>query len=205
MIKEIFNQAVADDYDAHLRRPVIRTIRKQEKQALLSFFDEHLGKDDSVMEIGAGTGYYTFEIARRVSRLLAQEPSMAMFEILKRRINAAANIKIINTQIFEHNKPDQKYDHVIAIGVLDYIKDAPEFLKHCLSLANKTLIFSAPQQGLLGKIYKFLGQLTKTDIFIYSKNDILKIFPKQKIKFKETGLKSKFNAAMTLITVVEKQ
>jgi len=85
----------AEAYDKHLSLPIIKTVREQESRAINDLFEKYLGKDDHVLEIGAGTGYYSMNIALRVWSLIALEPSAAMLNFLKKKITTKGMTLIV--------------------------------------------------------------------------------------------------------------
>lgn len=115
-------------YESVLRLPVIRSIRRQEHETLRRTFAENLHRSDNVLEVGAGTGFYTFEIASLVRSVVALERASGMTLILKQRIAnlSAQNISVVEFDFFEYSAGRQ-FDVVAAIGVLDSVIDCVRF------------------------------------------------------------------------------
>ncbi|MDD5489370.1 MAG: class I SAM-dependent methyltransferase [Candidatus Moranbacteria bacterium] len=195
---------ISEKYDSFLNYPFIKTIRRQEKKALEKFFDRHLLKKDHVFEVGAGTGFYSLDIASRVSSLVALEPSEGMSDFLKDKIERQNinNIKIVNQDFFDFSSAE-KFDHVIAVGVLDYISDWQKFLERCLGLSKKTLIFTAPQKGILGQIYKIASRFEKIQIFLYNKSQLEDCLKDYEFEIVDVGLKTFLTNGLTLVACVE--
>jgi cyclopropane fatty-acyl-phospholipid synthase-like methyltransferase len=197
----------AEAYDKHLSLPIIKTVREQESRAINDLFEKYLGKDDNVLEIGAGTGYYSMNIALRVRSLIALEPSTAMSNFLEKKITAegAGNISIINSS-FEDYKSQSKFDYVVAIGVLDYVEDWKNFLERCLGLAEKTVIFTAPQKGIWSAICVLASRVEqKIKIHRHTKKQLENYLSDYETQIQETALKSPLTKGMTLIVVAKKR
>jgi len=197
----------AEAYDKHLSLPIIKKVREQESRAINDLSEKYLGKDDNVLEIGAGTGYYSMNIALRVRSLTALEPSAAMSNILKKKITVegAGNISIINSSL-EDYKSQSNFDHVIAIGVLDYIEDWKYFLEKCLGFAEKTVIFTAPQKGMWSTICVLASRVEqKIKIYRHTKKQFENYLNDYEIQIQETALKSPLTKGMTLIVVAKKR
>jgi hypothetical protein len=158
------------------------------------------------LEVGAGTGFYTSNLATRVKAVEAQEPSEAMSKILKSRIalGKITNTTVINDDVFSLDRR-HRADHVVAIGVLDYIADWEKFLGCCLELSDRTLIFTAPQKGFWSQIYAAGGRINGTRISRYSASNFQNFFSKFNITIIDTGLKSALLKGITLVVVVEKK
>ena len=207
MINPFLEKRTAQAYDRYLRLPIIKNLRGQEFLAINELFEKYLGKCDNVLEIGAGTGYYSMNIASRVRSLIALEPSNVMSNFLEKKIAAkrAENINIVDLN-FEDYKSQSKFDHVVAIGVFDYVKNWENFLEKCLGLAEKTVIFTAPQKGLWSAINALISRLgQKTKIHTYTKKQFKNYLSGYETQIQETALKTPLTKGMTLVVVAKKR
>jgi len=73
----------AQEYDAASRR---RNMGKPD--ALFEFVKQYLRPDDTVIDIGAGTGRWTIPLASVTARVTAVEPAGAMSEVLRKNAEA---------------------------------------------------------------------------------------------------------------------
>ena len=78
-----------------------------------------------VLEVGAGTGVFTTEIAPRVERLVATDYSEAMIELLRARVTAAglANVECARVDIYAlpFALGLERFDVVVAANVLHLV------------------------------------------------------------------------------------
>ncbi len=194
--------------DAITKYPLIKTLRTQEKDILINLFKKYLRKNDVVLEIGAGTGYYSLNISKQVKKLTAIEPSKGMIAILKKKINEE-NIKNIDTikMGFLRYKTTKKFDRVICCGVLDFIDKPKEFIEKCLNMTkmNGTLIFTIPNRSIFYGMYKFVFRLQDSKVYNSTEKQIKKWFGKYNIDVYNTGFKTKINKGLILIVVIEKR
>lgn len=195
----------AETYDRWLRAPIIRTLRREEGEALRAAFDRLLGKDDTVLEVGAGTGYYSFDIARRVKKLTLLEPSAAMVAILREKLKRTdmPHLKIVQHDLFTYDA-SQQFDHVVAIGVLDYIADGKKFLETCLRHAQKSVIVTVPRKGLWSSIYKLASRLRGVSIYAREPEDFRAWIKDYNVSITEAGLQTRLTRGLTLIVTIEK-
>jgi len=191
-------------YDYVLRLPVIRTIRLQEQQTLRRTFDENLGPADHVLEVGAGTGFYTFDIAGHVRDVTALERSAGMTRILRERIenSAARNITLVESDFFSY-APAQQFDAVIAIGVLDCISDAKSFLERCISLATKCVIVTIPRSSFWASIHSVFGGMMGVHISVYTPGEVAAYLRGYRYTLQETGLRTRWSHGLTFVAVID--
>ncbi|MCJ7448263.1 MAG: class I SAM-dependent methyltransferase [Bacteroidales bacterium] len=193
-------EKIALDYEQLLKAPFARQIRRDETKLLTQLFQENLSKDDIVLEIGAGTGYYSLTIASLVKHLTAIEPAKGMAQQLREKatLHQITNIEL-HEKYFEQFDSAFSFDHVIAIGVLDYITNPNVFIERCLSLSKKKFIFTAPHRGLWTLFYKMGALFQQTKIYRYSKKDLKQLLPNSMLQIDDVGLKSSLTRGFSLI------
>ena len=195
------NRKNAEKYESGLNLPLVKTIRTQEAVAIYSLLEEKLTQADKVLDIGAGTGFYTLAMAELADTVLALEPSVEMSKQLLQKVEnkKISNIQLV-TEEFENFQTGQIFDYVVLIGVLDYIENWENFLQKCVALAKKGIIFSAPQRGLWSSIYILLaGLFEHIKIFSYTKNELQKFFGNHPVRFAEVGFENGLAKGMTLV------
>ncbi|MHB8485605.1 MAG: class I SAM-dependent methyltransferase [Candidatus Acidiferrales bacterium] len=190
-------------YEHVLRLPVIRSIRRQEQQTLRRTFAENLDGADQVLEVGAGTGFYTFDIASGVKSITALEQSPGMTRILRERILSAGtrNITVVESDFFSC-APDRRFDVVIAIGVLDCVNDAKTFLARCISLATKCVIVTIPRSSFWASIHSFFGGMMGVRVSVYTPEEIASYLRGYRYTLTETGLRTSWTHGLTLVAVI---
>ena len=191
-------------YEGVLRLPVIRSIRRQEQETLRGAFGENLQLTDDVLEIGAGTGYYTFEMAARVGSVVALERAPGMTRILKQRINASPmqNISVVESDFLSYS-PGRTFDAVIAIGVLDSVVDWRSFVDRCVSLAKRCVILTVPRSSFWSSIHSFFGGMMGVHIRVYDPDELAQHLRQRRIKLYETGLRMRWTHGLTVVAVIE--
>ena len=91
--------------------------------------DIKVSKKDTILEIGAGPGIISFELAKRAKHLTAIEPSLGFSSIFmkKSRELGITNVNIV-TDFFENFDITQKYDIVVSsfslitLNIVDFLK-----------------------------------------------------------------------------------
>ena len=191
-------------YESVLRLPVIRSIRRQEQQALHRAFAENLRSTDDVLEVGAGTGYYTFEIARLVHSVVALERASGMISILKQKIaeSSTQNISVAESEFFSYS-PGKNFDAVLAIGVLDSVMDWRSFLDRCISLAKRHVILTIPRSSFWASIHSFFGGMLGVTVRVYDPQEFARYLRGHRFTLHETGLQTRWTRGLTLVAIIE--
>jgi SAM-dependent methyltransferase len=191
-------------YDRVLQLPVIRKIRQQELETLRRAFAQTLRATDEVLEVGAGTGYYTLEIASMVRSVVALERAPGMTRALKRRIadSSTQHIAVIESDFLAYS-PGRKFDVVIAVGVLDSVIEWRPFLDRCISLATRRVILTIPQASFWAGIHSFFGGMIGVRIRVYDPGEFTRHLRGRPVKFYETGLQTRWTHGLTLVAVIE--
>lgn len=191
-------------YESVLRLPVIRSIRRQEHETLRRVFTENLLRSGDVLEVGAGTGFYTFEIAGIVRSVVALERAGGMTRILKQRIASSSvqNISVVETDFLAYS-PALKFDVVAAIGVLDSVIDWHPFLDRCVLLAARRVILTIPRSSFWASIHSFFGGMMGVRIHVYDPNEFERHLRGRRFRLYETGLQTRWTHGLTLVAVIE--
>ena len=191
-------------YESILRLPVIRNIRAQEQKLIRRILDENLRPEDEVLEIGAGTGFYSFEMTKRCRELTALERAPGMVRILERRISNASipNIRVVECDFFAYWR-ETGFDVVAAIGVLDSILDWKSFLDRCISLARRRVIITVPQDSFWGCLYSIFGKMSRSPVRLYQRTELADFLEGCSIEIYETGLRTRWTRGLTLVMVIE--
>jgi len=109
---------------------VDRTVLQQMVEAA------ELEADDQVLEVGAGTGVLTRELARRVRRVVAVELEQDMLALLAKTTSDFSNIELIARNLLYLNPEDVfGRDRYKLVANLPYYITAPTF-RHFLESAN---------------------------------------------------------------------
>ncbi len=206
--KEKYFEKRAKTYDIYIHVPVISKIRKDERKMLNFLVDNHLGENDSVLEIGCGTGYYTIYAAQRCNDVTAIDLSAKMIRIANKKIQKKGieNVRLM-TGDFSKVNFGRKFDKVLCIGVLDYMKDASSFLKRCNDISNGAMIITAPNKSMFSRMPSLLSKIGRHEFKYYTKDELKNSLLKagfRDVHVYETGIKTKITNGATLIAVARK-
>ena len=140
-------------------------------QILVRLLGRHLG--GHILEVGAGVGHVTLELARRTDFVVALEPSPTLFAELVERTKDIPNIAVHNATLEEFRISCEsqtssaavaRFDSVVYINVLEHIKDdAAEIhrARSFLSDVGKVLIVVPAHQWLYAKVDRLTGHFRR--------------------------------------------
>lgn len=144
-------------YEWYFHTPLGAAIRRAEEVAVMSFLDRVFRAGDRVLDVGAGTGYYTTILARRGARVTALEPSPEMRRSLVSRLAAAG---VTGVEPRDGRFPadlgvDGPFDGALSIGALNYVARLDQALAGLREVLRPGgwAVFNVPVRSLEGYVY----------------------------------------------------
>lgn len=127
---ELFYDGLAAGYDDEQFNSGVSMSRTMEQKLFSERVPTLFAGTRRVLEIGAGTGIFTLEIARNCGEVLAMDISGNMLEHLKKKAAAEGigNITAVKGNV-EEMEPAGPFSVVCAFSALEYLTDLPGFLK----------------------------------------------------------------------------
>lgn len=140
--KSSWYDAVAEAYERIRPRYPAEILAKMQQIARLQ-----PGK--LVLEIGAGPGIATVELAELGADLVCLEPSRAACELARGKCQAYANVRFVNQTFEAWNLAEQKFDAVIATTSFHWIAPEVRYFKTAAALKDNgclILLWNTPPQ-----------------------------------------------------------
>jgi len=79
----------------------------------------------TVADVGAGTGYFTLRLAKRVAHVIATDVQSQMLERLRARLGGATNVELIRAGDHDAALPARCCDLVLMVDVYHELSDPP--------------------------------------------------------------------------------
>lgn len=137
-------------------------------------------ENKSVLDVGCGTGRYCITLALKGVKKSAGIDFAE--NMLKEARNRAENAKVEHICRFVRAdflgmNIEETFDHVFAMGVLDYIETPVPFVKKMVHAAAKSVMISFPSaKGVIQWLRKhYFRKIKKCPVFLYSKTDVRQI------------------------------
>ncbi|GAB6189423.1 class I SAM-dependent methyltransferase [Marinitoga arctica] len=166
---EYYNK-IAKKYDKMYEEPYWEMHNKISEKLI---FDKIKNiKNGTILDIGAGTGYWTEIFLNKGFKVYALEPSKKMCDIMEFKFQNYNNVKIINSLAETMKFDDKEFDIVIAMGdVLSYSEDQNIFIEKVYKVMKNGAYFI----GTVDNLNKFI-----LDAFFSKDFDIIKVMEKEK-------------------------
>lgn len=134
----------------------------------------------TILDVGCGSGRYCIALAEKgVQRALGIDFAENMIEeaILLSRAFDLSDICQFEKRDFMEMNAGETFDHVFAMGVLDYIEKPVHFVKKMFDAAKRTVMISFPAAGgLIQRLRKFkFERLNHCPVYFYSRDDVERI------------------------------
>jgi ubiquinone/menaquinone biosynthesis C-methylase UbiE len=103
----------------------------------------------SVLEIGAGVGIATVELARLGAKIVCVEPSQAACAINKKKCAAYDNVEVITSTFEDWQLPESKFDLVVAATSFHWVTPEVRYVKTAKALNDHgllVLLWNTPPQ-----------------------------------------------------------
>jgi ubiquinone/menaquinone biosynthesis C-methylase UbiE len=165
---EYYNK-IADKYDSMYNDPYWQMHNRLSEKIIFRNLNINSGK---VLDIGAGTGYWTKIFLDKGYNVYSLEPSEKMCNIMKNRFKNYSNITIINGFAEELPFEEETFDIILAMGdVLSYSENQEIFI----SEVKKVLKYNGIFIGTVDNLNKFIF-----DAFFSKNFDIIKVIEREK-------------------------
>lgn len=145
--KFYYGREIAGMIDAAGANWLDRSSRQRQEKTDLAVGSMRLKKDDVVADIGAGTGYYSFKIARYLpeGKVYAVEVQNDFIEIIRSRVrdSALSNIEVVKGSEQTPNLPENTFNYVLMVDVyheLEYPHEMLAAIKKILKPGGKLIL-----------------------------------------------------------------
>jgi 2-polyprenyl-3-methyl-5-hydroxy-6-metoxy-1,4-benzoquinol methylase len=135
--------------------------------------------DRYVLDIGCGPGHYAVELARRgAAEVLGIDiaPSMvalAAHHALQSEVASRCHFELGDFLVYPFQR---KFDYIVAMGLMDYVRDPVPVLEKALSLSINRCFFSFPVEGGPLAWQRKLRYRQRCELYMYTKTDIEELF-----------------------------
>jgi ubiquinone/menaquinone biosynthesis C-methylase UbiE len=87
------------------------------------------------LEIGAGTGLVGLQIEPLISKVVLEDTSESMLEVLKQKLTEKSNVEILQGEVFDYTAQD--IDLVFSCMAFHHIPDTEKTLHHLATITKK--------------------------------------------------------------------
>ncbi len=131
--KSSWYNSVAEAYDRTRPRYPVEILARMQELAQLQ-----PGK--SVLEIGAGPGIASIELAKLGAQLVCLEPSLSACELARLKCAAYPKVELVNTTLEEYELSSKKFDAVVAATSFHWVSPEVRHQKAAAALKDNGLL-----------------------------------------------------------------
>lgn len=175
--------SIYDDKGGIITRAANRIFRKGMKQRFNLVLRLCGSKGRTLLDIGCGAGRFCIPLGERGVIVNGIDYSNEMIKIAKKyldnyckRTGKKLNVTYECSDFIRDFAPKNKFDMVIAIGVMDYIKEPLKFMKKMKSCAKEKALVSFPAKFTPQMPIRKIWLMTKKcPVYFYTKNQVKKL------------------------------
>lgn len=166
-------------YESYFSTTLGSSIRAREERVVYGFIGTVMERHHAVLEVGCGTGNYTVPIAGRCARMVAIDHSPEMLAYLRERLRreGLSNVEARPGRLPDGLSRAEKFDVVLAVGVLNYVEDLEGALRAIASVLKPggRAVFNVPLTTFEGRVYWLTELANRRRIGTYAPDEILSI------------------------------
>ena len=106
---------------------------KENKKIFKNYFElfpfDTLSEDSIGIDIGSGSGRWSYFLANKFKKIYLLEPSLKAIEVSKKNLSKFDNITFFNNDIDNIHLPEDSVDFAYCLGVLHHVPDINLALK----------------------------------------------------------------------------
>jgi 2-polyprenyl-3-methyl-5-hydroxy-6-metoxy-1,4-benzoquinol methylase len=186
LIKDFYNRS-APEFDKEQEE--FGFVRVPEREISLGVLRSVAGRGDSILEIGAGTGRFTLEMAPLVSRMVAVDISPQMLKVMSDKMTERkiTNVRQICGSFLETDF-EGPFDVIMSFSAIEYIKDSKALFRKISGLLKPGghLILSTAHDTFL-RFWGRLGNYFRQGIYLdaYSKGRMKRLLAENGLRIEE--------------------
>jgi 2-polyprenyl-3-methyl-5-hydroxy-6-metoxy-1,4-benzoquinol methylase len=137
----------------------------------------------TILDVGCGTGRFSIALALKgIKKALGIDFAGNMIDEanhLAQQFNVPHICRFVKAD-FMQMSIEEPFDHVFAMGVMDYIGDPVPFVKKLVNTAKNSVMISFPAAGgIIQRLRRLkFEKINKCPVFFYSKSDVEQIAQK---------------------------
>lgn len=133
----------------------------------------------SVLDVGCGPGHYAIELARRGAAYVAgidfADGMLALARARSRNEGVGDTCRFESADFLNWNS-NEKFDYVILMGFMDYVREPVEVIMKALSLTRRKAFFSFPLSTGVLAWQRRLRYRSRCELHMYTPEQITSLF-----------------------------
>jgi 2-polyprenyl-3-methyl-5-hydroxy-6-metoxy-1,4-benzoquinol methylase len=139
------------------KNPIIDYIFWQRVEIAYNYATQNT--NSKVLDFGCGTGLLSYLIANDGINVVANDVDFSSLSLIKKAVRFPANIQFMEGDLLNQHLPENSFDLIIALDVLEHINNLDDYITLFEKLLNPggAIIVSGPTESILYKIGRKLA------------------------------------------------
>jgi peptidoglycan-N-acetylglucosamine deacetylase len=170
----LFYDRLASTYDAEQERASMSPVRRVEAERILKTLSSW--EPRSVLEIGAGSGRFTLDLAQRAEHVVAVDVSPQMLALLSKKADRAGltNIETLQGDVTDLERELEQqgpFSHICSFSTFEYVADLPTLLARLARLLEPggTLYFTTARRGPW-RLFAQIGNALRQGLWLHARS-----------------------------------
>jgi len=145
-------QTPKGSYVGNLERELLASLAKPEKR-------------ESLLDVGCGTGYFSFYLHQLGLKVTGLDSSEEMLNVAQGKIKEKKNIEFISGKATNLPFPDNSFDIVTLVTSLGFIKEPHKAISEAFRVARKRVIIGTLNKYSIWALYRRIEGLFKPTVY----------------------------------------
>jgi len=150
-------------YDKWYQTPKGSYVGNLERKLLVDLIKPEKG--ERLLDVGCGTGYFSFYFHRLGLKVTGLDSSEEMLDVAGSKTKAKRNIEFISGEATGLPFPNNSFDLVALITSLEFIKEPNKAIKEAFRVARKRVVLGTLNKYSIWALYRRIEGLFKPTVY----------------------------------------
>jgi len=150
-------------YDKWYQTPKGSYVGSLERELLANLIKPEKG--ESLLDVGCGTGYFSFYFHRLELKVTGLDTSDEMLDVARSKIKEKRNIEFISGEATKIPFPDNSFDIVTLITSLGFIKEPHKAISEAFRIARTKVVIGTLNKYSIWALYRRIEGLLKPTVY----------------------------------------
>ena len=150
-------------YDRWYQTPKGSYVASLERELLVDLIKPEKG--ESLLDVGCGTGYFSFYFHRLGLKVTGLDSSEDMLDVARSKIEGKRGIEFISGEATRLPSPDNSFDIVTLVTSLGFIKEPHKAIEEAFRIARKKVVIGTLNKYSSWALYRRIEGLFRPTVY----------------------------------------